>query len=1039
MLKWTLQKIVGSKNQREVKRLAPVVAKINQAEVGFQNDSDDQLRDRVNNWKTHLHRYLPLEVATSREIQLMEPAQLQETTNAVAERLDALRGEFPNLPQVTADAESIETAKNAFREIELNNFQTSRAKYLDSIMVEAFAAVKSAARRLCGQTINVCDQPLGWEMVHFDVQLIGGIALHRGMIAEMQTGEGKTLVATLPVFLNALTGLGVHVVTVNDYLARRDSEWMGSVFKFLGLSIGVIQSQMPSPLRRSQYLCDITYGTNAEFGFDYLRDNGMSSSKEELVQRGHYFAIIDEVDSILIDEARTPLIISGPSTVSNIEQYSKYCPIVSNLVKKQSALCNDLAEEAKKAIEAKDDVVAGRALFKIKLGNPRNRQLMRFMEDPDTRRLIEKTELSMYQDSQKRDLFEIKEELYYTIDEKAHDADLMEMGRELLSPQDPEAFVLPDLGAAYAEIDADLNLSDEDRSAKKDALQLRLDTQGEKMHSISQLLKAFCLYEKDVQYVVKDNKVIIVDDNTGREMPGRRWSDGLHQAVEAKEGSQIEEETQTYATITIQNYFRLYEKLGGMTGTAETEAAEFHDIYKLDVLPIPTNVPNIRIDHNDQVFKTRREKYNTVVAKIQEAHERGQPVLVGTASVDASELLGKMLKRAKVPCNVLNAKHHLQEAEIVQNAGQKGAVTVSTNMAGRGTDIKLGEGVAELGGLFVIATERYESRRVDRQLRGRCSRQGDPGMSQFFISFEDDLMRNFAAAERMTNMMERFGLEDGEALEHKWLNRAVETAQKRVEQRNYTWRKRVLDFDDVMNKQREVVYGYRNEVINSENPRDLVYEVIEKAIPDTVQGYLEERDGGAPDYAELLNWVNTSFPVQLTLETSGFHDRNTDENSQFIVDQVKEAYELKMAHEEPSMLDGLERHIILTSIDKLWQEHLYNMDALREGIQLRAQGQKDPLIEYKNEAYALFETLMGSIESETLSNLFRSTTNLEQFENFMRSLPKNLSSDASASPKGGLPHENIARTDNTTDLAMKPASDGEKIKINLPKRRPTIK
>ncbi len=1040
MLKWTLQKIVGNKNQREVKRLGPVVAKINQIEEAYQLESDDALRAKVAAWQKYLHRYLPLQSATVRELELMDKDQLNAAADSLNERLDALRDEFPTLPKATADVESIEQAKASFRETEENHFDGARAKYLDQIMPEAFAAVKSASRRLCGQTIQVCDQPIAWEMVHFDVQLVGGIALHRGMIAEMQTGEGKTLVATLPVLLNGLTGLGVHVVTVNDYLARRDSEWMGAVFKFLGLTVGCIQSQQPSQLRREQYECDITYGTNAEFGFDYLRDNGMSSSKEEQVQRGHYYAIIDEVDSILIDEARTPLIISGPSTVSNTEQYGRYRPLIEQLVKRQNTLCNELAEEAKKAQEAKDEIAAGRAMFKIKLGNPRNRQLMRFMEDPDTRRLIEKTELSMYQDAQKRDLYAIKEELYYTIDEKAHDADLMEMGREYLSPDDPESFVLPDLGTEYGEIDADLTISDQERAAKKQKLQLRLDTQGEKMHSISQLLKAYCLYEKDVEYVVADNKVIIVDENTGREMPGRRWSDGLHQAVEAKEGVEVEAETQTYATITIQNYFRLYQKLAGMTGTAETEAAEFHDIYKLDVLPIPTNVPNIRIDHNDQVFKTRREKYNAVVAKIQEAHDRGQPVLVGTASVDASELLGKMLKRAKIPCNILNAKYHRQEAEIIANAGQRGAVTVSTNMAGRGTDIKLAPGVAEVGGLFVIATERYESRRVDRQLRGRCSRQGDPGMSQFFISFEDDLMRNFAAAERMTNMMERFGMEDGEALEHKWLNKSVETAQKRVEQRNYTWRKRVLDFDDVMNKQREVVYGYRNEVINSENPRELVYEVIEKAIPDAVHGFMEDRDEGAPDYAELLSWVNTTFPIQLSIENSGFHDRDAEGNSEFLVSKVKQAYELKMQHEQPEMLDMLERHIILTGIDKLWQEHLYNMDALREGVHLRAQGQKDPLVEYKNEAYSLFETLMANIESESLNNLFRSTTNLEQFENFMRNLPQQLTSDANAAGAvPGITNANIAQTGNTSNLAMTPSDDGQQIKINLPKRRPTVK
>ncbi len=1044
MLKWILQKIVGNKNQREVKRLGPVVANINRIEEGYQADSHDELLAKVKKWQDHLHRYLPLETATVRQLQLMDESGLSEVAVALNQRLDALREEFPTLPNAVAQVESIEDAKAAFRTVEEDLFDAARAKYLNQIMPEAFAAVKNAARRLCGQTIQVCDQSVAWEMVHFDVQLIGGIALHRGMIAEMQTGEGKTLVATLPVFLNGLTGMGVHVVTVNDYLAKRDSEWMGAVFKYLGLTIGCIQSQQPSQLRREQYQCDITYGTNAEFGFDYLRDNGMSSSKEEQVQRGHYFAIIDEVDSILIDEARTPLIISGPSTVSNIEQYGRYRPLIEQLVKRQSSLCNELASEVKERLEAEDEVGAGRALFKIKLGNPRNRQLMRFMEDPDTRRLIEKTELSMYQDAQKRDLYAIKEELYYTIDEKAHDADLMELGREYLSPDDPEAFVLPDLGTAYGEIDADLSMEETERASRKQKLQERLDTQGEKMHSISQLLKAYCLYEKDVEYVVTENKVIIVDENTGREMPGRRWSDGLHQAVEAKEGVEVEEETQTYATITIQNYFRLYQKLAGMTGTAETEAAEFHDIYKLDVLPIPTNVPNIRIDHNDQVFKTRREKYNAVVTKIQEAYDRGQPVLVGTASVDASELVGKMLRRAKIPCNILNAKYHRQEAEIIANAGQKGSVTVSTNMAGRGTDIKLAPGVSDAGGLFVIATERYESRRIDRQLRGRCSRQGDPGMSQFFISFEDDLMRNFAAADRLTNMMQRFGMEDGEALEHKWLNRSVETAQKRVEQRNYSWRKRVLDFDDVMNKQREVVYGYRNEVINSENPRELIDEVIDKAIPDAVHSYLEERDEGAPDYAELLNWVNSTFPIQLTLDNSGFHDRDTAGNAEFLVSKVKQAYQLKMQQENPEMLDMLERHIILTGIDKLWQEHLYNMDALREGVHLRAQGQKDPLVEYKNEAYSLFEVLMASIENETLNNLFRSTTNLEQFENFMRSLPQQLTSDANASAQaatatGGISQANIAQTGNTSNLAMTPNDDGKQIKINLPTRRPTVK
>ncbi|MBJ7284419.1 MAG: preprotein translocase subunit SecA, partial [Akkermansiaceae bacterium] len=726
MIKWILQKIVGSKNQREVRRIRPTVARINEIEEALQREPVEKLLEFTAKWKSHLARYHALEVPARPLIERMDDPELRATAEALEERFAPLREEFPSLPAtILATASTIEHAKATFHEIE-GEFGKSRAKYLEKILPEAYAVVKNGARRLCGTEIIVNERPLAWEMIHFDVQLVGGVALHRGMIAEMQTGEGKTLVATLPVYLNALTGLGVHVVTVNDYLAKRDSEWMGSLFRYLGLTVGTIQNQMPPWERRAEYACDITYGTNAEFGFDYLRDNGMASTKEEQVQRGHYLAIIDEVDSILIDEARTPLIISGPSTQSS-HQFDKYKPLVDQLVKKQTELCNNLAAEAKQLLESSDSVAAGRALFKVKLGQPRNRQLMRFMEDPEMRRLLEKAELSFHQDAQKKDLFELKEELYFIIDEKGHDSDLMEMGREFLAPGDPESFTLPDLGTLYADIDTDRDLTDESRIAAKDALQVRMDLQAEKIHNISQLLKAYCVFEKDVQYVVKDDKVIIVDENTGREMPGRRWSDGLHQAVEAKENVSIEKETQTFATITIQNYFRLYQKLAGMTGTAETEAAEFHDIYRLDVLPIPTNTANIRVDDNDQVFKTRREKFNAVIARIEEAHAKGQPVLVGTASVESSETLARMLKRAKIPHSVLNAKFHQQEAEIISRAGHLGAVTVSTNMAGRGTDIKLAAGVPEAGGLFVIGTERHQSRRIDRQLRGRCSRQGDPG------------------------------------------------------------------------------------------------------------------------------------------------------------------------------------------------------------------------------------------------------------------------------------------------------------------------
>ena len=1034
MIKWILQKIVGSKNQRELRRIRPTVARITEIEEALQREPEEKLFELTAKWKSHLARYHELDVPAKPVIARMPPEEVAAAAEALEIRLKDLRDEFPELPaSIAATPEAIEDAKAAFHEIE-PAFQQARAKYLEQILPEAYAVVKNGARRMCGSEITVSDQTIEWQMVHFDVQLVGGTALHRGMIAEMQTGEGKTLVATLPVYLNALTGLGVHVITVNDYLAKRDSDWMGSLFRYFGLTVGCIQNQMAPWDRREQYAFDITYGTNAEFGFDYLRDNGMASSSEDQVQRGHYFAIIDEVDSILIDEARTPLIISGP-TAQSTHQFDKYRSSVDTLVKKQTQLCNDHAAEAKKLADAGDIDGAGRLLFKIKLGQPRNRMLMRFMEEPENRRLIEKTELSFYQDAQKKELFALKEELYFTIDEKGNDADLMEMGREFLSPGDPESFTLPDLGTLFADIDMDLSLSAEERIAKKEEAQDNMGVQAEKIHNISQLLKAYCVYEKDVQYVVKDGKVIIVDDNTGREMPGRRWSDGLHQAVEAKENVAIEKETQTFATITIQNYFRLYEKLGGMTGTAETEAAEFHDIYDLDVLPIPSHRPNQRKDANDHVFKTRREKFNAVVAKIQECHKEGQPVLVGTASVEASETLGRMLQRAKIPHSVLNAKHHLQEAEIIKAAGQLGSVTVATNMAGRGTDIKLGEGVTSAGGLFVIGTERHQSRRIDRQLRGRCSRQGDPGASQFFISFEDDLMRNFAAADRMTNMMERFGMEDGEALEHKWLNRSVETAQKRVEQMYYRRRKYVLDFDDVMNRQREVVYGYRNQALKSEDPRELIMELLDRVIPSQVTHYMEERDDGQPDFMELLNWVNKTVPLHLTIEEAKFETRDVEGNSAFLLERIHAAYQRKIEMENPEHLDSLERHIILNAIDQKWQEHLYAMDSLREGVQLRAQGQKDPLVEYKMEAYKLFTALMVTIDDGAVHNIFRFTTNRE-FDSVLADAPQKTSGgDESAM------NENNMAVSGSSSLVPESGSGADEsgLKLNLPKRRPIAK
>lgn len=941
MVNFLIRKFLGSKNQREIKKLLPLVAQINEIEQQYQGVTDDALRVKTLEWKARL-------------------AGIQDHDEC--------------------------------------------QQLLERMLPEAFAVVKNASRRLYGRSITVVGHPIQWEMIHFDVQLLGGIILHRGKIAEMGTGEGKTLVATLALYLNALAGKGAHLITVNDYLARRDAEWVGEIFRFLGLTVGILQHDQSPEVRRAQYACDITYGTNSEFGFDYLRDNGMATTRDQQVQRGHAFAIVDEVDSILIDEARTPLIISGPSTISS-HQYGQFKPEVEKLVREQRILCNQLISEVKGLLEAKDSDAAGQLLFKVKLGEPRNKGLLRLLENPDMRRILDRAELSYYQDTNKEALVALKEEMYFVIDERQQEADLTEKGRSYLSPNDPDAFMLPDLVNAFTDIDLDASIPAPGKAEAKARQQQNFDSHAERIHNISQLLKAYCLYEKNVEYVVEENKVLIVDQFTGRKMPGRRWSDGLHQAVEAKEAVAIEHETQTLATITIQNYFRLYEKLAGMTGTAETEANEFHDIYGLDVVPIPTNQSVRRTDLNDQIYKTRREKYSAVIKQIKETHSTRQPILVGTGSVESSELLSRMLKMEKIPHNVLNAKYHLQEAEIVARAGQQGTVTISTNMAGRGTDIKLGENVKELGGLHVIGTERHESRRIDRQLRGRCSRQGDPGSSQFFVSFEDDLMRNFGAADRMIKILDRFGMEEGEELEHPWLNKSVETAQKRVEQRNYLMRKRTLEFDDVMNQQRGVIYAYRNEVLESPKPRLLIWEIIDEAIPQKfselrLSENLANRETGTAqsndqsenqDYDALLHWANHTFPLALTAESAGFSNRKVSQNIEFLTNRIKSVYEVKAALEHPNGIDPLERYILLNAIDRLWQEHLYAMDGLREGVQLRSYGQKDPLVEFKAEAFKMFSELMIRLQQEVLHNLFRSTTNLAAFENFLIQLQKKLS------------------------------------------------
>ncbi len=854
---------------------------------------------------------------------------------------------------------------------------------LDEILPEAFAAVKNAARRLCGQTFSVSGHELPWQMVHYDVQLIGGIAIHEGNVAEMATGEGKTLVATCPFYLRSLAGKGCHLVTVNDYLALRDSEWMGNLYNFLDVSVGCIQNQMDPATRREMYSRDITYGTASEFGFDYLRDNGMATRAEDQVQRGHYFCVIDEADSILIDEARTPLIISGPVQDDRPLPFNEFKPEIEKLVRAQTALCNELATKARKLLaDSPESEVGYEKLWLIKTAMPKHRQFLRMMEDPAVRKQLERFDGEINNDFKKAQRYALKEGLYFVIDEKQRQADLTEKGRELLRPGNPDAFVLPDLPTIHQKIDADTSIDEATREKAKSEAQDRFAKASEEIHTISQLLRAYSLYTRDEEYVVQDGKVMIVDENTGRLMPGRRWSEGLHQAVEAKEGVKIEKETKTYATITLQNYFRLYEALAGMTGTAETEASELMEIYRTNVMVIPTHRPCIREDLNDVVYKTRRAKYNAVLADIEEAHGRGQPVLVGTASVESSEVLSRMLKRSKIPHTVLNAKFHAQEADIVARAGQRGAVTIATNMAGRGTDIKLGDGIAELGGLYVVATERHESRRIDRQLRGRCARQGDPGRTRFYVSLEDDLMRLFANAGPLTRLLEK-SFSDDEVLEGSTLNWSIENAQKKVEQQNFSIRKRLLQYDDVLNRQREIIYEIRNDAIRSETPADVAFEMIGEEIGERLDTLFSASEPDEDAVNTFIHWINGCFPINLrAIDLS----RDVEPDAANILAKVRAAFDNRSEYEDPEALKGLARYVVIRSIDKLWQDHLTEMEELRRSVGLRGYGQKDPLNEYKSEAFGYFEELMINVRREICGALFRSATNLQAFQNMLARL-----------------------------------------------------
>jgi preprotein translocase subunit SecA len=891
----------------------------------------------------------------------------------IVDEINRISAEWDGLPDEQIQAKTAEFRQRLAEEKDT----------LDDLLPEAFAAVKQACKRLCGKSWDVVGIPVNWEIVPYDVQLIGGIMLHEGKIAEMATGEGKTLVATLPMYLNALAGRGVHLVTVNDYLARRDSEWMGQIFKFLGLTVGCIQNQMEPMQRREQYACDITYGTNNEFGFDYLRDN-MAVRPESRVQRPFYYAIVDEVDSVLIDEARTPLIISGP--VEGEDQgFADLKPLVERLVRAQQQWVSVTMGEAEKLLaQPGQEEEAGIKLLQVQRAAPKHKKFVKLMsEQPGLKKLVNKTELDFLRDKR---MHELDEELFYTIDEKSRNVDLLEKGRTLMSPSDPDRFVVPDLTGQLSELEGRDDLTPEQRIVERDRVYQEYGAQNERIHSIQALFKAYSLFEKDVEYVVQDGKVLIVDEFTGRLMPGRRYSDGLHQAIEAKENVRVEGETQTLATITLQNFFRMYEKLAGMTGTAETEAGEFWEIYKLEVAVIPTNKPINRTDHNDVVYRTKREKFKAVIDEIADCHQRGQPVLVGTISVEVSELLSRMLKIRGIKHNVLNAKYHQQEAEIVSTAGQLGAVTIATNMAGRGTDIKLGAGVADLGGLHILGTERHESRRIDRQLRGRAGRQGDAGSSRFSLSLEDDLMRLFGS-DRIATLMEKMGVQEGEVIEHGMVTSAISRAQKRVEAHNFDIRKHLLEYDNVMNKQREEVYRQRNAALMSGDISQRVREDIEDAVTDRAQRMTGEKvhrdEWNMRGLADELSYLLMT-PVQ-PAELDGQTMEEVAEKAHAIAEA---AYRRREAEFSPEVTRDLERHLYLFTLDEHWRDHLHELDHVKGGIGLRAYGQRDPLIEYKKEAFTLFETMMNEVREEFVQRFFRVQLQPQAVQEVLETAPR---------------------------------------------------
>ena len=1033
------KKIFGSKADRDMKAIRPTLDKVLEAYKGIDALSDDELRQRCQELRDKIQ------------------AAIASDEARIAAIKEELEKEIPLKQKETLATEQDKLVKKVDETIE---------KVLDEILPEAFAIMKSTARRFKENPeirVKATDfdrnlsatkefvtidgdyavwqnhwiaggNEVTWDMVHYDVQLIGGIVLHQGKIAEMATGEGKTLVATLPVFLNALAGKGVHVVTVNDYLSKRDSEWMGPLYMFHGLSVDCIDKHQPnSDARRKAYSCNITFGTNNEFGFDYLRDN-MATSMNDLVQKKHHFAIVDEVDSVLIDDARTPLIISGPVPKGEDQQFMEYKPLVERLYNAQKTLVNQILNEAKKLIAEGNEKDGGVLLFRAFKGYPKYKPLIKYLSEPGMKQLLQKVENYYIQDNEREMPF-ITDELYFVINEKQHSVDMTDKGRDLITGNlsDSNFFVLPDVGAAMAEVQKS-DLSAEEKQVKKDDILADFALKSERVHTVNQLLKAYTMFDKEIDYIIADGKIKIVDEQTGRIMEGRRWSDGLHQAVEAKENVKVEAATQTFATITLQNYFRMYHKLAGMTGTAETEAGEFWSIYKLDVVVIPTNRPIARIDQNDLIYKTKKAKYEAVINKVVELTSEGRPVLVGTTDVETSELLSRMLRLRGIQHQVLNAKQHAREAEVVKHAGEPGTVTIATNMAGRGTDIKLPEEVKNAGGLAIIGTERHDSRRVDRQLRGRSGRQGDPGSSIFYVSLEDKLMRLFGS-EKIAGVVDRLGMQENEALEAPMLNSSIERAQKKVEENNFGIRKRLLEYDDVMNSQREVIYTKRRNALSGERVEIDVMNMMQ----DIAQILVEKSEGMS--YEEFSELVMTSLSIDLGFDEDTYNQTNEKELADKLHEHMLKTYErrmdtmvqrafpivksvyekqaaiytniaipisdgrkmltlpvdLKKAYESEGkeIARALSKTITLWQIDEKWKEHLRDMDDLKQSVQNATYEQKDPLLIYKFESFNLFSQMLEELNKDVLSFLMRAHIPLRDDSETPRQAPPQRKQDMS--------------------------------------------